>query len=142
MFGVVEMPALGLNCAPRFSRILFFPFVDNVVVGLGFEETLEDQRKTLRGRFLKCEDADVIIVYAKIPAMTFNLRLGEVVVEECIVLELREVAVCGGEVECSLEDAECFVLIQHADRQKVADLKNKALRFLLKFRLCFAEFTA
>src|ERR1700678_3002829 len=106
MLSVMEMPALGLNCAPCFAGVLFFPFVNNVIIGLRLEETLEDQRETLRGWFLQCEDSDVVIVYAEITTMAFNLRLGEVVVEERVVFELREIEFCRGEVECFLEDTK------------------------------------
>ena len=74
--------------------------------------------------------------------MAFNLGLGEVVVQKRVVLEPRKFEFCGREVECLLEDAECFLLIEHADGQKVADLKNEALRLLPELCLGFVEFTA
>jgi hypothetical protein len=50
---IVKVPALGLNHPPGFARIFFLPFGHNVIVGLDFEQALEDKRETLRGGFFE-----------------------------------------------------------------------------------------
>jgi len=59
---VVKVTALRLNNPPGFARVFLLPFRDDVIVGLNFKKPLEDERETLRGRLLECEDFYVIIV--------------------------------------------------------------------------------
>jgi len=44
-FGVVEVPALGLNGAARLAGFFFFPFGDDVVVRVHVEEPFEQEGK-------------------------------------------------------------------------------------------------
>jgi len=70
---IVKVPALRLNYSPGFARIFFLPFGHNVVVGLDFEQALEDQRKALRGRFFERQNPDVIVVNAEVPSVAFEI---------------------------------------------------------------------
>src|SRR5260221_7093646 len=64
------------------------------------------------------------------PAMTFDRRFGKVVIEKSVVLELGELELDGIEVERSLQNAEGILLVEHPDREKVADLQDEAPGFL------------
>ena len=114
--GVVEMPALGLDRAPRLARILLFPFVNDVIIRFDFEQTLEDQREALGGRLLERQNLDVVVVQAQIPAMAFEMRLAEVVVEKRVVFEFGVFEFVRREVEGLLEDAERLVLYRAGER--------------------------
>ena len=85
--GVVKVAALGLDDAAHLAGILFFPFGDDVIVRFDFEQSFEDERKALRGGFFECQNLDVVIVHAQMPAMAFDGRFGKVVIEEGVVLE-------------------------------------------------------
>ena len=128
--GVVKVAALGLDDPAHLAGIFFFPFRDDVIVGFDFEQAFEDERKALGGRFLEGQNLDVVIVHAQMPAMTFERRFGEVVIEKGVVLEFGEFEFVGMEVECSLENAEGFLLVEHADSKEVADLQDEAAGFL------------
>ena len=92
------MAALGIDRAAGFCRIFFFPFRHDVIVGLNFQESLEDQREALGGGLLEREDLDVVIVQAQMSAVAFEVRFAEVVIEEGIVLELCEFDLVRGEL--------------------------------------------
>ena len=70
----MKVAALGLNDPARFARVFLFPFRDDVIVRLNFEQAFEDERKALRGRFLEREYLDVVIVQAKMSAVAFEMR--------------------------------------------------------------------
>ena len=78
----MKMAALGLDGAAHLAGILLFPFGDDVIVRFDFEQSFEDQRKTLRRRFLEGQNLDVVVVDAQMSAMAFDRRFGQVVVEE------------------------------------------------------------
>jgi hypothetical protein len=52
--GVVKVTAFCLDGSARLARIFLFPFRDDVIVRFNFQQTLEDERKALRGRLLEC----------------------------------------------------------------------------------------
>src|SRR5580765_346221 len=83
---IVKVPALGLYHSPGFSRIFFLPFGHNVVVGFDFEQALEDERKALRGWFFERQNPDVIVVYAEVPSVAFEMGFAEIVIEKGVVL--------------------------------------------------------
>src|SRR5580704_11814087 len=62
--------------------------------------------------------------------MAFDGRFGKVVIEKGVVLEFREFELLGPKVESSLENAEGFLLIEHADGKEVTDLQDEAVRLL------------
>src|SRR5580692_9996479 len=62
--------------------------------------------------------------------MAFHGGFGEVVIQKCVVFEFGEFELGGMEVERSLENAEGFLLVEQADRKKVADLEDEAASFL------------
>src|SRR5258708_6886960 len=64
------------------------------------------------------------------PAMTFERRLGQVVIEEGVVFEFGEFEFVGVKVERFLENAEGFLLVEHPNCKKVADLEDKTAGFL------------
>ena len=99
---------------PRLAGIFLFPFGDDVIVGFNFEQALEDEREALGGRFLERQNLDVVIVQPQMPAVAFEMRLAEVVVEESVVFELGEFELVRGEVERLLENAERFVFVEQA----------------------------
>ena len=71
----MEVAALRLNDPAGFARVFFFPFRDDVIVGLNFKQALEDERKALRRRFLEREYLDVVIVEAEMSPVAFEMRL-------------------------------------------------------------------
>src|ERR1700730_6494674 len=73
------------------------------------------------------------------PAMTFDRRFREVVVEKRVVLEFGEFEFLGMEVKRSLENAEGLSLVEHSYREEVADLEDKAASFLKQHDLSMAE---
>src|SRR6266478_10176859 len=132
---IVKVPALGLNHSSGFARILFLPFGHNVVVGLDFEQALEDQRKALRGWFFERQNPDVIVVSAEVPSVAFEMGFAEVVIEKGVVFEPGRFDLLRGKVECLLENAEGFLFIEQTDREKIADLENEAFDLLKQVRL-------
>ena len=64
------------------------------------------------------------------PAMAFEGRFGQVVIQKRVVFEFGEFEFGGMEVERSLENAEGFLLVEQADRKEVADLEDEAASFL------------
>ena len=72
-FGVVEVTALGLDRLAGFAGVFLLPFGDDVEVCLDFEKAFENEREALRGWLLEGENLDVVIVKAKMPAMTFEV---------------------------------------------------------------------
>ncbi len=75
----MEVTAPRLDEAAGFVRIFLFPLRCDEEVGFDFEQSLEDQGETVRGRFLEGEDLDVVIVQPQKPAMAFQVGLAEVV---------------------------------------------------------------
>ena len=118
----MEVTALRLDDPPSLTGIFPLPFRDDVIVGFNFKKPLEDERKTLRGRLLECEDPDVVIVEPEMPSVAFEMRLAKIIIEKGVVLELSKIALCRREVEDTLQDAECVVLVEHPNGQEVADL--------------------
>ena len=137
--GVVEVAALGLDDPAHLAGIFLFPLRHDVIVRFDFEQAFEDQWKALGGRFLEGQNLDVVIVDSQMPAMTFDRRFREVVVEKGVVFEFGEIEFCGMEVERSLENAEGFLLVEHADRKEVADLQDEAASFLKQRGLGIAD---
>src|SRR3984893_2613849 len=133
------MAAFGLDDPAHFAGIFFFPLRDDVIVRFHFEQSFEDERKALCGRFLERQDLDVVVVYSQMPAMAFHGRFGEVVVEEGVVLEFGEIKLVWMEVERPLENAEGFLFVKHPNSQEVADLEDEAAGFLKQRRLSIAE---
>src|SRR6266849_1843815 len=132
MLRIVKVPALGLNHPSGFAQIFFLPFGHNVVVGLDFEQALEDQRKALRGRFFQRQDPHVIVVNAEVPSVAFEMGIAEVVIEKGVVFKPGRFDLLRGKVEGLLENAEGFLFIEQTDRQKIADLENEAFDLLEK----------
>src|ERR1700682_1194210 len=130
MLGIVKVSALGLNHPSGFARIFFLPFRHNMVVSLDFEQALEDERKALRGRFFERQNPHVIVVEAEVPSVAFEMGFAEVVIEKGVVLEPGRFDLLRGKVESLLENAEGFLFIEQADRQKIADLENEAFDLL------------
>src|SRR5258708_35447752 len=139
MFRIMKVPTLGLNHPSGFARILFRPFGNNVVVGLDFEQTLEDQRKTLRRRFFERQNPHVIVVDAEVPSVAFEMGFAEVVIEKGVVIEPCQFDLLRGKVKGLLENAEGFLFIEQTDRQKVADLDYEALDLLEKCNLALGD---
>ena len=128
--GVVKMAALGLNDPAHLAGIFLFPLGHHVIVGFHFKQAFEDEREALGGRLLERQNLDVVIVYPQMPAMAFQVRFREVVIEEGVVFELGEFELVGMEVERSFENTEGFVFVEHPDREEVADLEDEAAGFL------------
>ena len=139
MLRIVKVPALGLNHPSGFARIFFLPFGHNVVVGLDFEQALEDQRKALRGGFFERQNPHVIVVEAEVPSVAFEMGFAEVVIEKGVVFEPGRFDLLRGKVESLLENAEGFLFIEQTDRQKIADLENEAFDLLEQARLPFRD---
>ena len=133
------MAALGLDDPAHLAGIFLFPFRDDVIVRFHFEQAFEDERKALGGRLLERQNLDVVVVHAQMPAMAFEGRFGEVVVEEGVVFELGEIEFVGMEVERSLENAEGFLFVEHPNGEEVADLEDEAAGFLKQRRLGIAD---
>ena len=74
--GVVKVAALGLDGPARLAGIFFLPLGDDVVVGLHFEQPLENERKALGGRLFERQDLDVVVVHAQMPAVAFEWDSG------------------------------------------------------------------
>src|SRR6476660_4056406 len=108
---IMKVPALGLNHPSGFARIFFLPFGHNVVVGLDFEQALEDQRKALRGWFFERQYPHEIVVNAEVPSVTFEMGFAEVVIEKGVVLEPGRFGLLLGKVESLLENTEGFLFI-------------------------------
>ena len=104
--GVVKMAAFGLDDPSHLAGIFLFPFRDDVIVRFHFEEAFEDEWEALGGGFLEGQDLDVVVVHAQIPAVAFERRFGQIVVEEGVVFQLGEFEFVGMKVERSLENAE------------------------------------
>src|SRR5439155_23241168 len=130
VFCIMKVPTLGLNHPSGFARIFFRPFGNNVVVGLDFEQTLEDQRKTLCRRFFEGQNPHVIVVDAEMHSVAFEMGFAEVVIEKGVVFEPRRFDLLRGKVERLLEHTEGFLLVEETDWQKIADLENEALDLL------------
>jgi len=113
---IVKVPALGLNHPSDFARIFFRPFGHNVVVGLDFEQALEDQRKALRRRFFERQNPHVIVVDAEVPSVAFEMGLAEVVIEKGVVFEPGRFDLLCSKVKGLLENAEGFLFIEQTDR--------------------------
>src|SRR5258708_4202841 len=64
------------------------------------------------------------------PAMTFDRRFREVVIEKGVVLEFGKIEFCGMEVKRSLENAEGILLVERANGKEVADLEDEAASLL------------
>src|SRR5437660_7880156 len=139
VFRIMKVPTLGLNHSSGFARIFFRPFGDNVVVSLDFEQALEDQRKALRRRFFERQNSHVIVVDAEVPSVAFEMGFAEVVIEKGVVSEPGRFDLLRGKVKGLLENAEGFLFIEQTDRQKVADLDNKALDLLEKSNLAMGD---
>src|SRR6267143_1485822 len=133
------MPSLGLDDPAHLAGIFLFPFRDDVIVGFHFEQSFEDEREALGGRFLERQNLDVVIVHSQISAMAFDGRFGEVIVEKGVVFELGEIEFVGMEVERSLESAEGFLFIEHPNSEEVADLEDEAASFLKQRCLGIAD---
>src|SRR6266403_4449225 len=129
---IMKVPTLGLNHPSGFARIFFRPFGNNVVVGLDFEQTLEDQRKALCRRFFEGQNPHVIVVDAEMPSVAFEMGFAEVVIEKGVVCEPGGFDLLRGKVKGLLENAEGFLLIEQTDRQKIADLENETLDLLVQ----------
>jgi hypothetical protein len=132
---VVKVPALGLNHPSDFARIFFRPFGHNVVVGLDFEQALEDQRKALGRRLFKGQYPHEIVVEAEVPSMAFERGFAEVVIEKGVVFEPGRFDLLRGKVKGLLENAEGFLLVEQTDRQKIVDLENETFDLLEQGRL-------
>ena len=139
MLGVVEVTALGLDRPSRLARILLFPFADDVIIRFHFEQTVEDERESLGGRLLECQNPDVVIVQTQTPWVTFEMRLAQVIVEERVVFEFGVFQFVRRDVEGLLEDAECLVFIEQAHGQEVAHLQNETFDFLEQRGLGFVD---
>ncbi len=113
---IVKVPALGLNHPSDFARIFFRPFGHNVVVGLDFEQALEDQRKALCRRFFERQYPHVIVVDAEVPSVAFEMGFAEVVIEKGVVFEPGRFDLLRGKVKGLLENAEGFLFIEQTDR--------------------------
>src|SRR3984893_1390034 len=124
--GVVKMAALALDDSAHLAGIFLFPFRHDVIIGFHFKQALEDERKALSGRLFERQHFDVIIVYAKMSAMAFDRRFGEIVVEEGVVFEFSEFEFVRMEVERSLENAKGFPFAEHPNSEEVADLEDEA----------------
>ena len=107
--GVVKMAALGLDDPAHLAGIFLLPFRYDVVVRLDFEQSFEDERKALGGGFLERQNLDVIVVHAQMPAMAFDGRFGQVVVEERVMFQFGEIELVGMEVKGSFYNAEGFL---------------------------------
>src|SRR5260370_13969493 len=140
VFRIMKVPTLGLNHPSGFARIFFRTFGNNVVVGLDFEQTLEDQRKTLRRRFFEGQNPHVIVVDAEMSSVAFEMGFAEVVIEKGVVSEPGRFDLLRGKVKGLLETAAGFLFIEQTDRQKVADLDNEALDLLEKSNLALGDF--
>ena len=136
--GVVEMPPLGLNRAARLSGIFSLPFRDNVVVRLDFEQSFENQWESLSRGLFEGEDFDVVIVYAQMSAVTLDMRLRQVIVQEGVVPQLRELCLLRTKIERPFHHAEGFGLIKHAYGDEITDLQNEALDTPPQQCLCLA----
>ena len=108
--GVVEVAALRLDRLAGFTGIFLLPFGDDVEVRLDFEKALENEREALRRWLFERENLDVVIVKAKMPAMAFEVRFAEIVVEKRIVLEPGEFELQRREIKRSLQNPKCFLL--------------------------------
>src|SRR5260370_17412886 len=133
------MSPLRLNGPAGLTGIFFLPFRYNVKVGLDFEQALENERKTLRGRVLQREDFDVVFVESQMPTMAFEMRVTKVVVEEGVVLELSLVEIFGSEIQRALENAEGFLLVEKPNSEEVVDLDYETLGLLQQHRLGFGD---
>src|SRR5712664_3043559 len=132
MLRIVEVPALGMNHPSGFARIFSLPFGHNVVVGLDFEQSLEDQRKALRGGFFERQNPHVIVVEAEVPSVAFEMGFAEVVIEKGVMFEPGRFDLLRGKVEDLLENAESLLFDEQTDWQEIADLENEALDLLNK----------
>src|SRR6266481_2635363 len=139
VFCIMKVPTLGLNHPSGFARVFFRPFGNNVVVGLDFEQTLEDQGKTLRRRFFEGQNPHVVVVDAEVPSVAFEMGFAEVVIEKGVVCEPGRFGLLRGKVKGLLENPEGFLFIEQTDRQKVADLDNEALGLLEKSTLALGD---
>src|SRR5215467_11705166 len=135
MLRVVEMPALGLDSAARFSRRFLLPLGGDVIVGSNVEQTLQQERKCARRGFLEGKNLDVVIAYAEKVAVALEVRFREKVIEKGVAKEFRSIDLQGIEVQGSLEDDEGFFLCESANRHQVAHLGSEAFNLLLQYGL-------
>src|SRR5258708_36758564 len=73
--------------APALGRVLLLPLTAYEIVGVDFEEPLEDQGKALRGWFFGRKHLDVVVVNAEKPPVASNRGFAEVVVKDRVSLE-------------------------------------------------------
>src|SRR6267378_3207396 len=136
---IVKVPALGLNHPPGSARVFFPPFGHNVVIGLDFEQALEDQRKALSGRLFEGQYPHEIVVNAEVPSVAFQVGFTEVVIEKGVVFKPSSLDLLGGKVQGLLENAEGLLFVEQTDRQEIVDLENEALDLLEQARLALSD---
>src|SRR5580704_10408 len=64
------------------------------------------------------------------PAMALDGRFWQIVIEKGVMLQFGELEFVEIKVERSLENAEGFLLVEHANGEEVADLEDEASGFL------------
>src|SRR5207249_346873 len=121
-----------LNLASRLAGLLFFPFRNNVVVGPDAQKALEQERKGVGGRLYESKNLNVVIADAKIPAMAFEMRFRQVVVEKRVVFQFRLFKLEGIKIQRSLQNGECFLFSEDSHLDEVANMGAKILDFLGK----------
>ena len=62
--------------------------------------------------------------------MTLEMRLAKVVIEEGVVLELRQFQFIGREVQRLFQNSEGFLFIEQPNRQEIAYLEDETLGLL------------
>src|SRR5579875_416408 len=137
---VVEVAALRLDRLAGLAGVLFLPLGDDVEVALNFEKAFENEWEALRGWLLEGENLHVVVVEAQMPPMTFEVGFAEVVVEKRIMLEPGELEFLRREIDCPLQDSECFLLGKQIDSNEVTNLQHEALHLLVERGERFGEF--
>src|SRR5690349_2594558 len=114
------MPTFRLDGAPGSAWFLFVPFGDDMEVRVHIEQTLKQERECVSGGFLEREHLDEVVADTEVPAVAFEMGLGQIVVEERVVLTCGEVEFQRIEVQSSLQNGESFVLPEDTCGNKIA----------------------
>ena len=86
------------------------------------------QRKTLRGGLFECQHFDVVVVHAKVAAVTFEMRIAQVVVEKSVVFEPCVLESCSGakfSICLSTRKASCLSRIRIGRKSLTCTMKAR-----------------
>src|SRR5439155_4241906 len=106
-----------------------FPCRDNLLVVPDAEKGLEQEREGVRGRLLESKNLNVVIADAKIPAVAFEMRFRQVVVEKRVVFQFRVFKLAGIEIQRSLQNGKCFLFPEDSHHDEVANVCAEILDF-------------